>query len=79
MIQRLGITALGRRCTLTRRSKNNPNLAIGKMQDVHTDFLGCVVDWLEGGEVQQVIHGKDFNYVISCVKEDVTSEVGEGL
>ena len=69
MTYRLGITPLTRKATISKRSKADPRLAIGKVQDVHNDFLQAVLEWLERGDVQQVIHLGDENFVISCVKD----------
>ena len=67
---RLGITALGRRCTISKRSKADPCLAVGKVHDAHNDFLHCVLDWLDHGKVAQTIHvGDGKNYVITCVEK----------
>ena len=69
MTYRLGITPLTRKATISKRSKADPRLAIGKVEDVHNDFLQAVLEWLERGDVQQVIHLGDENFVISCVKD----------
>lgn len=69
MTYRLGITPITRKATISKRSKADPRLAVGKVQDVHNDFLQAVLEWLERGDVQQVIHLGDENFVISCVKE----------
>lgn len=69
MTYRLGITPLTRKATISKRSKTDPRLAVGKVQDVHGDFLQAVLEWLERGDVQQVIHIGDENFVISCVKD----------
>ena len=69
MVYRLGITPLGRKATISKRSKINPCLAVGKVQDIHNDFLQGVLEWLEYGDIQQVIHLGDENFVINCVKE----------
>jgi hypothetical protein len=69
MTYRLGITPLTRKATISKRSKADPRLAIGKVQDVHNDFLQAVLEWLERGDVQQVIHLGDENFVISCEKD----------
>ena len=69
MTYRLGITPLTRKVTISKRSKADPRLAIGKVQDVHNDFLHVVLEWLERGGAQQVIQFGDENFVISCVKE----------
>ena len=70
MTYRLGITALGRRCTISKRSKKDPRLAVGTVHDAHSDFLFCVLDWLEHGKVRQVINGDGKSYVISCVEDE---------
>lgn len=69
MTYRLGITPITRKATISKRSKADPRLAVGKVQDVHNDFLQAVLEWLERGDVRQVIHLGDENFVISCVKE----------
>ncbi len=70
MTYRLGITAFGRKCTISKRSKKDPQLAIGNVQDAHNDFLHCVLDWLEHGKIAQVIHvGDGKSYRITCVEE----------
>lgn len=74
MTYRLGITPLTRKATISKRSKTDPRLAIGKVQDIHGDFLQAVVEWLERGDVQQVIHLGDENFVISCVEESTNDQ-----
>jgi len=70
MSKRLGITALGRRCVLTARSKKDPRLAIGEPIDMHDDFIQCVLDWLERGKTSYEITGPDGKFTISCKRED---------
>jgi hypothetical protein len=66
---RLGMTALGRRCTISKRSKKDPRLAVGNVQDAHNDFLHCVLEWLEHGKVRQVVTVGGESYTISCNKD----------
>jgi len=52
---RLGITALGRQAVISRRSKKDPRLAVGGMQNVHNDFIQAIIDFCDDGKSVQTI------------------------
>ena len=68
MTYRLGLTALGRRATISRRSKKDPRLAVGAVIDVHSDFIHTVLEWLGDGNQEIKVNGVT-KYIIS--KKDI--------
>jgi hypothetical protein len=76
MTYRLGLTAIGQRVTMSKRSKNNSGLAIGKIIDCHNDFIHCVMQWTNNQDQIITDHdGKKYILTRREYKEELNNDI----